>query len=512
MAEPPICGVCRAISSSSSTSIRTSRSGPAIAPIGALGSADPSAPGVWLVTEDFDPQELQGNILRGYRRKMVRYLMLQVCSRAAAQAFLASIVAPAAPGLAITTEAQWETKPDYGFNIGVTFEGLRALGAPTASLASFPCEFAAGMTARARKLGDYGESAPATWPTPFDRPDLIHIVAAIYADDAVHLDAVERQVMQPAHGMNLLGTRDGANFDGDYVHFGYRDNISQPRFAEVRDRPTRAEPLAPLGTLLLGHPTTFDGLRWRVPQPDSLGLNGCFSAFRILAQDCEAFEAYLDKAALGLSAHPRITELLAPGAEARFGAHVTRHDALREVVAAHLCGRWRNGTPLALSPDTPNPEPPVSLTDFDYPPGSRCPAGAHVRRTNPRGAKIVQRVENHSRRLVRRGMPYGPAYDPASPDAVERGLLGNFLGANLGTQFEAITCDWLNVGLQDPDITGANDPLLGANNAATSWFDIPLPAGGAISLRGFPRFVRTRGGAYVFLPTLPAIRHLASLR
>jgi len=38
-----------------------------------------------------------------------------------------------------------------------------------------------------------------------------------------------------------------------------------------------------------------------------------------------------------------------------------------------------------------------------------------------------------------------------------------------------------------------------------------LPDGDKIRLRGFPRFVRTRGGAYTFLPSLPAIRYLAAL-
>jgi hypothetical protein len=30
-------------------------------------------------------------------------------------------------------------------------------------------------------------------------------------------------------------------------------------------------------------------------------------------------------------------------------------------------------------------------------------------------------------------------------------------------------------------------------------------------LRGLPRFVVTRGGAYTFLPSLPAIRHLGAM-
>ncbi len=458
----------------------------------------------------FVPADLQGNILRGYRRLCVRYLMLEIAELTAARGFLAASASGGQDAPAITTETQWDVKPDTCFNIAFTYEGLRAIGAQAASLASFPGEFTGGMTARALKLGDFGASAPETWPAPFDAPERIHIIASVYADDPVHLDRVQQKVTAgPA--FRLLGTRDGANFDGDYVHFGYRDNISQPRFAAVHDRPEKSEPMAPLGMVLLGHRTSFEGLFWRVPQPDVLGQNGCFNAFRILAQDVGAFETYLDTAADELVKHPLGNVLLPPGDESKIGKTLSRHAALREIVAAQMCGRWRNGVPLALSPTTPHPETPVSLTDFDYTQNSGCPVGAHTRRCNPRGAKIVQRVENHSRRLIRRGIPYGPKYDPAKPDEVERGLLGNFLGANLANQFEAIACDWMNLGLQDPDLTGANDPLLGANDPATSWFDIRLPNGDTIRLRGFPRFVRTRGGAYTFLPSLPAIRYLAAL-
>jgi hypothetical protein len=108
-------------------------------------------------------------------------------------------------------------------------------------------------------------------------------------------------------------------------------------------------------------------------------------------------------------------------------------------------------------------------------------------------------------------MPYGPAYDAANPDNEERGLLGNFIGANLGAQFEAVSCDWLNLGLQDPRITGSNDPLVGVNDPATSWFDLPLKSGATIRLDGLPQLVTTRGGAYTFLPSLSAIRFLGSL-
>ena len=148
----------------------------------------------------------------------------------------------------------------------------------------------------------------------------------------------------------------------------------------------------------------------------------------------------------------------------------------------------------------------MSDTDFDYTDdhdGLKCPLSSHARRTNPRGGKIVQRVANHTRRLVRRGVPYGPWFDPARPDGIERGLVANFLCADLSAQFEAVQYDWMNLGLQDPRITGSNDPLLGANEGDASWFDMPTSQG-PIRLRGLPRFVRTRGGAYTFLPSIGA--------
>lgn len=461
----------------------------------------------------FKPADVQGNILRGYRKPRVRYLILEVADRAAARRWLAACTSGRDGVPQITTEEPWTTMPVTCFNIALTWEGLRALGASQPSLDTFPTEFGEGMGKRAVKLGDVGASAPENWPAPFDEPKRIHLIATIYADEIVQLEAVQQQALAGNSGFNLLGKRDGFNFNDNYVHFGYHDNISQPKFAEIHDVESLsdAQPVAPLGTVLLGYETNFEGLLFKVPEPAPLGLNGSFNAFRVLQQDVAGFEAYLTTAATDLLADPKVDELLPPGAEAKIGEGLSRHAALREVVAASFCGRWRNGVPLALSPDTPHPSPEVDPTDFDFVGDSRCPYGAHIRRSNPRGGQIVQRVANNSRRLVRRGMPYGPAYDPARPDGEERGLLGNFIGANLGAQFEAMSCDWTNLGLQDPRVTGSNDPLIGANDPATSWFDIPLKSGATIRLRGLPRFVQTRGGAYTFLPSLAAIRYLGAL-
>ncbi len=463
----------------------------------------------------FDPKCVQGNILRGYHYARVRHLVLEVVNAALARRWLSQATDGSGAAPAITTEEEWLIKPASCFNLGFTYDGLKALGVPNASLASFAPEFKAGIARRAVKINDVGESAPENWASPFDTPDRVHIIASVYAEELEELDRVERQVADGlgGDGFAILGRHDGWNFDTDHVHFGYRDSMSQPRFVGVHDSDSYPDkqPLVPIGSMLIGYPTEYQNIRYAVPQPDALGRDGAFNAFRILKQDCAAFERYLDMAADSLLDDQLGEELLPVGDEAKFGPDTSRHAALREIIAAKMCGRWRNGVPLELSPDTPCPPEPVSPTDYDYGDDVRCPFGSHMRRCNPRGSTIVQRAARHTRRLVRRGYPYGGRYDPGKPDDEERGLLGNFICASLAGQFEAMMCDWLNLGLQDPRITGSNDPLLGANEAETSWFAIPLKSGRVIKLRGFPRFVTVRGGAYTFLASIPAIRYIANL-
>ena len=76
----------------------------------------------------------------------------------------------------VTSAANWHSVADTGsINVALTFQGLKALGVPQASLDSFSPEFQQGMAARAALLGDVGESAPANWEKPFGTPD-VHVV------------------------------------------------------------------------------------------------------------------------------------------------------------------------------------------------------------------------------------------------------------------------------------------------------------------------------------------------
>ena len=67
-------------------------------------------------------------------------------------------------------------------------QGLRALGVPQASLDSFAWEFRQGMAARAKALGDTGESSPEHWEKPLGTAD-VHVVLAAVAPSTEQLEA-----------------------------------------------------------------------------------------------------------------------------------------------------------------------------------------------------------------------------------------------------------------------------------------------------------------------------------
>lgn len=445
---------------------------------------------------DLNLADIQGFILNGYRFALVRYFVLQINNVAAAKRFIGALVnGDPASSPQITTASPWPEKPDSCLNIGLTYEGLSALQLPDVSLSSFPSEFKADYAVIAHNLDDTGESAPENWIVGGPNTPTPHMLLVLYAQSSDVLESKTttlRSLFAQQGAMSELSHHDGNALPNDTVHFGYADGISQPTIDGVASKRPDSQPVAPPGEFLLGYPNQFGGkFEYPVPKPDELGNNGSFAAFRILKQEVDAFEQFLRDTA------PKI------------GMSV-------EMLAAKLCGRWRNGVPLVLSPDTDTPEPPIAedqVNNYDYVPGDvrgyRCPIGAHMRRSNPRGESIAG-GDGHKRRIVRRGMPYGPPYDPTNPnDGIERGLLGLFINVSLKDQFEFIMSTWLN----DGDFAGINntrDPLMGNNSPAESRFLIPTQKG-TQTVTGFPRFVITRGSAYCFLPSVTALKYIANL-
>ncbi len=54
--------------------------------------------------------------------------------------------------------------------------------------------------------------------------------------------------------------------------------------------------------------------------------------------------------------------------------------------------------------------------------------------------------------MIRRGLPYGPTYDPAQPhDGIDRGMLFYFINSNIENQYEFVLRQWVN----DSEFAGA---------------------------------------------------------
>jgi Dyp-type peroxidase family len=463
------------------------------------------------VTVDYD--DIQGTILQGYRVDHARHFVLQVIDAAGARAFLGSLVDPSSGMPQITTAARWTVKPTSFLNLGITATGLAELGQPTSG---FPASFTLGATSAttATLVGDVGDSAPANWVDGLADGANVHVILSLWVHrDVDVLEQVSATLRSAFAGaLTELAAQDATALPANKVHFGYTDNISQPTVAGAppskHPRPDD-QPIAPTGEFLLGYPNQNDSV-YRVT-PESLSKNSSFGVFRLLEQDVAGFDAWLTADA--------------PQA----GIDV-------EMLAAKVCGRWRNGVPLVLSPTTATPQPPLrpeEINDYTYVPadtyGYSCPVGAHMRRCNPRNEQVIAGGSLH--RIIRRAMPYGPPYDPAQPDDVARGLVGWFINADISNQFELIMSQWVNGStfvMSPPppppppspapnpvnNISG-QDVILGINDPAASSFTLSTAASGTTpfsnqKLTGFGPFVTTRGGAYCYLPSINALKVISA--
>ena len=393
----------------------------------------------------------------------------------------------------VVASAAHSTSParDTWISAALSFRGLKALGVPQASLASFAPEFRQGMAARASVLGDTGESSPGHWENPLGSAD-VHVVITALSPDMEHLEAAiaqARETYKELSGVTAIWRQDCHVLPGEKEAFGFRDGISHPAIegsgipgTNPYERPFKA------GEFVLGYPDEMSDAP-SIPQPEILGRNGSYVVFRKLHQRVAAFRRYLT----ANSSSPEEKELL----------------------AAKLMGRWRSGAPLALCPSSDDPElgaDPCRNNAFvfqDDPIGYGTPAGSHIRRMNPRDSDVAGIVRIH--RMIRRGTSYGPPLPDGTldDDGVDRGLIFAFVGAHLGRQFEFVQSEWMN----DSSFFGgapAKDPVAGAGDC-NGTFDIPRrPL--RRRLEGLPRFVVTRGGEYCFLPGLRALRWLGSSR
>jgi Dyp-type peroxidase family len=402
-------------------------------------------------------------------------------------------------------------KPSSTLNIAFNYHGLVRLGVPEPTLQSFPDEFVEGMKARGRILGDTGKDGLEYWDEIWKSDDNVHVWLSVYGESHAVIDERCKKInewMSETGGASPLQSQDaGAIFIDEKPtskeHFGYTDGFGNPDF-EGLDRHTipgqgkltadgKWVPLA-TGEYLLGYPDEAEELPVS-PIPYLLARNGTFMVYRKLHQNVATFRKFLEETA----------RQYAGGNQ-------------KEKLAAKIVGRWRDGTPVELSPDKADPsiaEKDEMSTNFTYGndlTGARCPLGAHIRRTNPRDAFGFQGKLVNRRRIMRRGLPYGTYAPEGQPvrDEDDRGILFMALGASLFRQFEFVQQQWIQYG-NDARQGNDKDVLLGNHGDRSKFIVQGTDAGNPpFVCAHLPDFVELRGGDYFFLPSITGLRMLAS--
>jgi Dyp-type peroxidase family len=443
--------------------------------------------------------------------------------------------------------------------IAFTHTGLERLGLGPEALASFAAPFSEGMTQvdRLRRLGDRrgeewqktvieggyqwsGNVAPAA-EEPVARiptPHTVHAMLILYdkTEEAVEdrVQAVKRAI-EP-HDVRIVRRLPlSLRLDEKGIgreHFGFADGLSQP--VPFEDRAVvygDGTPVAedewhgvPLGDILIGHANAYREIapgpvvprpRGYVASDDPLalgeegapagflnfGLDGSYMVVRELRQHVDKFWDSLDRGSA------RIRERDPEGSADITAEWLAEREVGRNLDGDLLCA----GGGVLGKDEYDQPQNAFGFRESD-PDGGGCPLGSHVRRANPRdslaptpeGAKgLLEAANNH--RILRRGRKFGKdVVDPRVDDGEDRGLLFICLQAELTRQFEFVQQTWL-FNQNFHTLFDETDPLVGPEGMMTIG-QRPLRRRVAVQT-----FVQCAGGEYFFLPSLPALAHLAAL-
>jgi Dyp-type peroxidase family len=490
-------------------------------------------------------QQIQGNVLAGFNKDHQRFVFFRLGEADAARAWVRALsdevastqevaafnelfrtASARAQGEGGAPRASWT-------NVALTADGLAALGVPDGELTSFPEAFRQGMAARAGLLGDVHESAPAAWVGP-PADEVVHGLLVLAADTASDLDglAAHHASAMAVHGVATVFEQAGRTRADEpgHEHFGFRDGISQPGVRgftvvedpEEPDQGVKGQDLVWPGEFVVGYPTQVG--EPSADAPDELNTaagpvvvdgpewtaDGSYVVYRRLRQDVAGFRAFVREAA-------------------------EQHGLDADVMGAKLVGRYRSGAPLepveGLDPsiDTTAGDPSEQdstildrdrINDFEFAEhdadGAVVPRGAHVRKVYPRDTQTPTggEADTQTHRMIRRGIPFGESFDadasagsPAAGDVAfpdDRGLVFLCYQASIEDQFEFVQTQWVN-DEDAPNAGGGRDPIISQDVASRSF---ALPGGRPDHVALMQRFVTTTGGAYLFQPSIRALRQL----
>jgi Dyp-type peroxidase family len=467
------------------------------------------------MADDSDPPlrrsvEIQGNVLAAFNKPLQVFLFLAFADAERGRRWLGDIA-----GLVATTKAVEDFYEEYSSrraregrdpedlyavwtNVTLTFSGLSRLAAPE-TLDQIPPRFAAlrdGAAVRAARIGDRGSSAPDSWLFGAEHLPVIDAVVTVAADLEgdidLRLDEVRELLEQ--HGVTIVFKQPASELPGarkGHEHFGFKDGISQPGVRDFhREDPPNAgmrlghpgQKLIAPGEFVLGYETQRGPPG---PLPDWMH-DGSFQVLRRLNQDVPGWWSQMEQ------------------------AHGPGPPLSREALAAKLVGRWRSGASLAHAPTSDTGDVDNTFDFSDDPLGKATPRFAHIRKVYPRASEPPGQDESDRRRIMRRGIPFGPTFEPArgpdhGPDE-DRGLMFQCFCADLERQFEFLQSHWVNhPGF--PNAGDGTDPVIGRDGSNT----LRRPGAPDAHLE-FRQFVTTSGALYAFVPSVSTLRRIAAAK
>jgi deferrochelatase/peroxidase EfeB len=308
-------------------------------------------------------QALQGNILKGHGRESTADIFFKFGPAAKdSKRMLRDLanfhVVSAHRQLLDAEKFKASKKCDGGgpfVHLALSFTGYQALG--LAASAPTDTDFRGGMKA-ADSISALADPAVTAWETPF-QSDIHGMVLA--ADETegktAALAAKVKELIEDAGGtiVHVQHGRALKNARGDGIeNFGYVDGRSQPlMLQEDIDAETSAtgssrwDPGFPLKLALVDDPGVTDTFSF-----------GSFFVFRKLEQDVRGFK----------TREQEIADVLELEGEDR------------ELAGAMIVGRFEDGTPVTLSKDARDDDPPNNF-NYDGDAGTRCPFHGHIRKT-----------------------------------------------------------------------------------------------------------------------------------
>lgn len=456
-------------------------------------------------------RNLQGNILKGHGRNYTIHIFIELRGEVADVRERLASIAGRFVSSALQQYVESKQFKKYGIpggifgNLFLTAKGYHTLGFSDEQMEALFEEGAAqpyfrdGMRAHREDLSDPPKE---TWEEGYSegRADAMLLLAD---DDENYLLRRVRDIINELDDFaDVLVVERGKalrNHEGEGIeHFGYADGRSQPIFfkGDLADEGAtdKWDPAEPLELALVPDKSV----------PGAEDAFGSYFVFRKLEQDVLRFT---------VREHALADEMGLTGTD-------------RERAGAMAVGRFRDGTPLALSQtDGFLPTKENNFTYAQDSEGLKCPFHAHIRKSNPRGDVerehgIPEQQGERSKRVVRRGITYGdrirhPNAFQALDDLPTKnvGLLFMCFQASIANQFAFIQQRWVNAENFLRGGTGL-DPIIGQTNDAGN--EEPTPQKWPLQwgleetkAASFGSFVTLKGGEFFFAPSLPFLKTFA---